>query len=354
MKRGIWVLITAGLVAALPAQATVPSPERIAEAAAATNHEAHRGQPLRLDLRVQIGERPSVAAGVLLSDPAGRVRLELRGGEGLVERHLMLGGQTLAARDGVLLQDHRFFLPPLYVLQADEGESLRQVLEGLDVDVDRVGLAQCGDEDCLVVGDVGREIPRRPPPPVLGLEAYEQVRLLHAEIAAAQVAGVSLEEWRESVAAAAAEEADLLEGETPIPDTADGAPLLPELPDLVDTDGPVPGSEAETTPELPSSWPELWVERKSFAIRGIDSAGGVRIRLGPEATFSGVRVPAWIYIQEPGHEAVQLHVLGLSTEIPDPAAFDPAWLFSAAAPSREDSSPVVPVFPGRPDGALAD
>ena len=351
MKRGVWALAAIGLVAALPVLATVPSPERIADATAATNGDAHRAQPLRLDLRVQIGERPSVAAGILLSDPAGRVRLELRGGEGLVERHLMLGGQTLAARNGALLEDHRFFLPPLYVLQADKGDGLRQALEGLDVDVDRVGLAPCGEEDCLVLGDVGREIPRRPPPAVLGIEAYEQVRALHDQIAAAEAAGVSLEDWRESLAAEAAEQADLLEGEPPLPDTAEAAPLLS---DAANPDEPASGAPEQTAPESAATRPELWVDRKSFAIRGIDSADGVRIRLGPEATFSGVRIPAWIYIQEPGQEAVQLHVLGVTIETPDPAAFDPAWLFSATAPPREDSILVVPASPPRPNAASGD
>ena len=144
-----------------------------------------------------------------------------------------------------------------------------------------------------------------------------------------------------------------MEGEIPLPDTAEEAGLSSASAESDEPDEP--DEPAEVAPEDASqgpapAWPELWVERRSFAIRGIDFADGVRIRLGPEATFSGVRVPSWIYIQEPGHEAVQLHVLGVSVEAHDPGAFDPQWLFSASDPPREDSIPLVPAFPPPPSG----
>jgi hypothetical protein len=340
----------------LPGVATVPSPERIATAVAEVNQSARRVQPLQLEFRVQIGERTSVATGVLLVDPRGYARLELRAPNGLVERHLLRGGETLAARNGEILDAHRYFLPPLYVLQAENAEELRILLEGMAVDFDRVGLAECGDEDCLVVGDVGRDIPRRGPPPVLGLELYEEVLARSAEAEAAEAAGLSLEEWQEI---SAAEESDRAEAQ-PISE------LAPEFPEPgasaapPDSEGPQGtaatasvesdggGAEQEGGedplvggPQPAPSWPGLWVDRKSFAIRGMDSADGVRTRLGPVAIYNGIRVPAWIYIREPGREAVRLHVLGVSPASPTPETFDPKWLLSRENPPGVDSSPVV-------------
>ena len=93
------------------ATAAVPSPERIAEAVAADNLAAERDQPLRLELKIQIGDRAAVATGILLTDPAGFARLELRGANGVVERHLLREGETWVTRNGEPLDEFRFFLP---------------------------------------------------------------------------------------------------------------------------------------------------------------------------------------------------------------------------------------------------
>ena len=376
MRRGAFGLALILLAGALPAAGTVPSPERIAEAVAAANSDAERTQGLRFELRVQIGDRPAVARGVLISDPSGYARLELRGANGLVERHLLLGGQTFATRNGEPLAEHRFFLPPVYVLQARSGKTLRRSLEELDVLVDRVGLAECQEEDCLVVGDQFRDIPRRPPPPVLGLDLYEEALARRAEEQAAEAAGLSLEEWQELTAAMEAEEVALRSIDE-LAEELPGAPPTGESPGLaVPAPAPgaepsvragsdsaaVPGSEAasgeageveeasdsgvagsedaegadEGLGATPANTPGLWVDRKSFAIRGMDSAHGVRVRLGPEATFNGVRVPGWIYIEEPGKEAVRLHVLAVSPVEPAPEALGPEWLMEPQDPATSD------------------
>lgn len=358
MKRIAGWGAAALLAGGLPAAGAVPSPDRIADAVAETNVSAKRGQPLRLEVHVQIGERPSVASGILLTDPAGFARLELRGADGLVERHLMRAGQTRASRNGARLDAHRFFLPPLYVLQAKDGGALRALLEGLEVLVDSVGLAECGDDDCLVVGDAGREIPRRPAPPILGLDRYEAALALRADEEAAEAAGMTLEEWQEISAAQELGESEALpigelasesdaEGETAAGEGAPGrtAEIGPVAPGVAE---PSESDHLASEDPPPGVLPGLWVDRTSFSIRGMDASGGTRIRLGPGVTHGGVRVPAWIYIEEPGREAVRLHVVAAAPAAPAPDAFDPAWL----SPAEGFEAPETPL-PGDSAGADA-
>jgi len=338
------------------ATAAVPSPERIAEAVAADNLAAERDQPLRLELKIQIGDRAAVATGILLTDPAGFARLELRGANGVVERHLLREGETWVTRNGEPLDEFRFFLPPLYLLQAEDGEALRAALEGLQVLTDRVGLAECNDEDCLILGDSRRDIPRRGPPPILGLELYEEARALRAEEEGAEAAGLTLEEWREiNAALAEGDPARSIDELTP----ADPSSPPDSTPAPHSTPAPLPGnpgaggeadlpvSSSNLAPGEPSeealltgesAGSGLWVDRKSYAIRGMDSKGGVRTRLGPGVIYNGVRLPSWIYIEEPGREAVRLHILEVFPAAPGPEDFMPEWLFSPEDPPPGDSA----------------
>jgi hypothetical protein len=341
VKRSAAWLGVVWLGSALPVMGAVPSPERIAEAVAAENQTGKRGQALRLELRVQIGDRAEVARGFLITDPAGFAVLELRGANGLVERHLLRQGQTRVTRNGERLDAHRFFLPPLYLLQAEDGKTLREGLEALDVLTDRVGLAECGDEDCLVLGDVGRAIPRRGPPPIKGLELYEETLALGAEKQAAESAGMTLEEWQEIDAAQAeGPPAHAIEG------LAQEGALSPELEaNPISPQGPasILESAQSRSPEQDLARPEplrsaLWVDRQSFAIRGIDSSDGTRTRLGPRVIYNGVQIPSWIYIEEPGKEVVRLHVLEVSPATPDPEAFELEWFELSETPPTNDSA----------------
>ena len=162
------------LLAALAgvAQGSVPTAERIETAIAQTNVSSGRVQALRLELSLQIGDRPAVATGVLVSHPTGLARLELHGAGDLVERHLLQGSELMVSRNGRLIDEYRIFLPPLFILQADSVLTLRAALESFDVRVDVVGLADCGEADCFVLGDPTREVPR-PEPPVMPVPELE-------------------------------------------------------------------------------------------------------------------------------------------------------------------------------------
>jgi len=141
------------LLLSLPARAYIPSPERIAAAVAAANRSAGRTGVLEVKVALYLGgaEQP-VATCELLSDPGGLSRLELRGPEGIAERHLLRGGKLLASRDRLALDAPRPFLPPFFLLQAKSGGVLTTSLRTLGVSVHEVALGYQGERDCYVLG----------------------------------------------------------------------------------------------------------------------------------------------------------------------------------------------------------
>jgi len=152
--------VAAALLWALPwslsARAHVPPPKRIAHAVAEANRSAGRLGALELEVALRLGasEQPA-ATGELLSDPAGLSRLELRSAQGVVERHLLRGGELLASRDGSALALPRPFLPPFFLLQARSGDVLTASLRTLGVSAHEVVLGYLDEHDCYVLG--GRE-----------------------------------------------------------------------------------------------------------------------------------------------------------------------------------------------------
>jgi hypothetical protein len=141
------------LLFSLPARAYIPPPERIAAAVATANQGAGRARVLEVKLALYLGdsEQP-VATGELLSDPGGLSRLEIRSPEGVVERHLLRGGELLASRDGVPLDAPRPFLPAFFLLQAKTGGLLMASLRTLGVSAHEVALGYEGERDCYVLG----------------------------------------------------------------------------------------------------------------------------------------------------------------------------------------------------------
>ena len=290
------------------AEAYLPSPDRIYQAIAATNRADGRGESLRLSLTLQIGDRPGVATAELISHPSGLARIELRGGEGLLERHLLQGEQVWVSRNGEAVEDPRIFLPPLFLLQAKSGEMVRNVLETLSVQADAIGLATCGDEDCLLIGDPARAIARPEPPPIRGVEAWE----------AARADGIS----------EAASELELDAVSEPDSGEEESVALIEE---------PLP---ANLRPA------RVWVETGRYEVRGYDDGQGALIRLGAVAAFEGLKVPSWISIEETGRAPARFEVVAAERVVAPGAAFTQEWLYSADAaaqsPQAESNLPARP------------
>jgi hypothetical protein len=247
-----------------------------------------------------IGDRSDVGQGELVTHPSGLARLELRGAGGLVERHLLRGTERLASRNGERISDARFFLPPIFLLQSQSGAALRAALESFGVMVDEIGLAPCGDDDCYVLGDPLRAVPRPTLPPVRG--------------AASATSG----------AAEPGADGDLA-GHVVF---SDGGTLADERAAAEFDEG----AGADGT----AMRPVLWIELETYGIRRLDSRGGVQVTFGPDALFDDLRVPAWIRIQEADKSPVKFNVLR-ATKVNAPAsAFSEDWL---DAPIIPDSAP---------------
>ncbi|MBW2385628.1 MAG: hypothetical protein JRG92_18505 [Deltaproteobacteria bacterium] len=281
---------------ASPVHPVVPSADRVEAAVAETNVAAGREQAIKLEMSLQIGERPGVASAELISHPTGLARLELRGSGNLVERHLLQGSELSAVRNGRPLEEPRTFLPPFFVLQSDTATTLRAALESFAVQVDFVGLAECGENDCLVVGDPERAVPRPELPPLAGLGAYE------------------------SEQDAEAEETGLIRQEP--------------------NAGKAPSDRGEDDAER-SPVAKLWVDARSFEVRGMDFLNGVRVRLGPAASFDNLSVPAWILIEEIGKAPARFDVLRASQVNAPASAFSRDWLMAPIEPDAT-SGPLDP------------
>lgn len=268
---GCGALLVAGLDAAW---AFVPDAARIARAVADSNSAAGRSQALRFALTLRIDGGDVLATGELLTHPSGLARLELRGAKGLVERHLLLGTEHSASRNGRPLAAPRAFLPPLFFIQAGSGTSLRAALEAYQIDPDLVGLAPCGDQDCFVIGDPRRVAPR--PQAVPELPAGE---------------AVPEPEW----------EVETL----PTPEPED---------ELLLAVAPVPAA--------------LWIETQSYRVLELELVGGVTVELGPPLVQNKVEVPQWFEVMEPDRRPVRFDFQRVTAVTVPARAFSEQWLFA--------------------------
>ena len=295
-------LAVAVLVLAAAAQAFVPHAERVVQAVAERNLAAGRAQPLRLDLVLRIEDSPPLGSGVLVTHPTGLARLELRGNGGVVERHVLQGGEHLAMRDGQWVAEPRSFLPPLFLLQTSEEVDLRSGLAQLGANLDAVGLAPCGEADCLIVGDPDRTFPRfEPPPPPT------------PEIPLAEVLGAGAPEG----------EPEAEESAMPVVAISEPGILSILEPGPADVDAE---AEGEPEPEAIGPWATLWVDQLRFEPRRFDLRNGVRVWLGPPALFDGVEMPSWIRIDEPGRRSATFDVISVAPVEAPAAAFSRSWL----------------------------
>lgn len=281
--RRLALTAVVALVALLAASASafIPPSNRIVREIAKVNRASARTQPLRLTVELYVGEGATAedsqrgeprGSGQLVIHPQGLARLELRGGPDLVERHLLIGRDHSASRNGRMLDRPRAFLPPLFLLQTDSSVALDAAMRSLGGDPQAVGLAHCGDYDCFVVGD-----PARAPAP---LEIRTNAKALLGE----------------------------------------KEPLPADLPQ-VDA-GPLPLARRRTPTGT------LWIDTVSFEIRGMDTLEGTRVRLGPARLYGKVRMPSWISIEEQGLSPVRFEVTDATPVNAPAAAFQRSWLES--------------------------
>lgn len=312
--RVAWVLAVASL--AVPVvSASIPQADRTLREIARVNQDSGRGQALRLDLTMRVGEREPVARGLMISHPSGLARLELRGFSGRVDRYLRSGDELLGAKDGLRIDRPQPLLPPLFLLQPSTSATLRTALETFDILSDSIGLAPCGDQDCFVLGD-----------PRLAIERPEPERI-----------SLRLEETSDDVLL------DPLEIEADPLETLAGSPEADAL--------PVQGLRIEDPgPEIPAEarLPRVWVDVEGLQVRRVDLANGSFTIFGPVVAYERVRLPAWFEIHEPGaEEAIRFEVDRVVQVSAPPQAFSRQWLLAP----RDEADETDEVDRGEPSSA---
>jgi hypothetical protein len=298
-RGGLLLAVVMLLGAALVAQGVVPKANRIARATAKANRAAARNQALQLDLTLRVADREPIGSGSLVTHPTGLARLELRDAADRTERHLLLGTEHAASRNGNELEAPREFLPPLFLLQVDSPATLEQALADYGLDLGAAALAPCGKSICYVLGDPSRVAP---PPPTPEERA-----------------------WMEAARQA-------------------GDPLEPEA----DAEEPAaPGGFFSETFSDEASSPSVWVDSKSFEIVRIESRSGVIVEFAPAVDFSGIRFPDSITIHEPERDSVRFDILGVTAVNAAAAGFTRAWLLAPTTnPERSgDNDDRVPAAP---------
>lgn len=156
-RVGPWlcaVLVLAGLAAG-EARAFVLPAEKIADQVARANRSAGRSESLELSVALRGPDDRTLAQGELWTDARGVARLELVSG-GTTERHLLRGGEHLAARGGTRISSPAPYLPPLFLLQAGNGDRLLSAILSQGASGDEVVLGRHGGEICYVIG--GRDL----------------------------------------------------------------------------------------------------------------------------------------------------------------------------------------------------
>jgi hypothetical protein len=266
----------------------IPKAARIAAAAARANQSDARSQALQIDLTLRVADREPIGTGKLVTHPTGLARLELRDAAGRVERHLLLGTEHSASRNGSELENPREFLPPLFLLQVDSRATLEQALADYGLDVGAASLAPCGLQLCYVLGDANRV----PPAP---------------------------------------------------------SPTPEELAELEESAPPREGFLFDT-PANPAPSPTIWIETRTFEIVRIELAGGVSVAFGSLTDFGGVRFPDFIAIQEPEREPVRFDVLGVTAVNAPAAGFSRVWLLTPDEDEAGGDVPRAPASPGPPLG----
>jgi len=156
MGRWLGVAALMAGLAAADARAFVPPLGKIVEQVARANRAAGRAQSLVLRVALRGSDERTLAQGELWTDARGVARLELSAG-GTRERHLLRGGEHLASRGGSLISGPAPYLPPLFLLQAGNGDRLLAGVLSHGVSGDETVLGRHEGVICYVLG--GRDLP---------------------------------------------------------------------------------------------------------------------------------------------------------------------------------------------------
>jgi hypothetical protein len=305
------MLLCSGLIFDSGARAFIPPADRTMQAVAETNRASGRAQALQLELTMSVGGRAPVARGELVTHPTGLARLELRGVHGRIERYLLSGRELMATRDGILLEEPRALLQPIFLMQPSSETTLRAALETFGVLVDEIGLAPCGEEDCFVIGDprLSAPLPGLPRAGIGGDPLEDAV-------------SDPLAETRSDVGGPAAKQAELEGPSMALPIGSEGSR----------------GDDSSSADPQRSLLPRIWLDTRNLEVRRIDRAGGVFMIVGPTVAFGKLKVPAWFEIHEPGAEPVRFEVDRAVAVNAPPKAFSRSWLMT---PVETTSTPAA-------------
>lgn len=276
-RHVFWLVLVVGLISAVLAEAVIPLPGRTMRAIAGVNRASGRTKALQLEMKLRLGKEPPIASAELISHPSGLARLEILGYDGRVDRYLLSGDELLGTKNGEHLFRPRPILQPYFLLQPGSESTLRTALETFGVRTQSIGLAPCGDDDCLVIGDPRLEAPL----PKVEIEADED---------ALEDLGLDTDE--------------------------------------IDFRLRSPGEDVEPMLQvIEGRLPRFWVDTQDLQVRRIDRADGIFVIFGPVASFEKIQVPSWFEIHD-AEEAVPMRFevdRAVHVNAP-PKAFDRGWL----------------------------
>jgi len=158
----LWLLASfCGLAfMAPPAQAFVPSAQRLNGGMIEANRSAKRNQSLRISFtlhEIKGSQNQTIGKGEILTNASGLSRLEIDFADGSRERHLLRGSQYLVSREGERVSDANPYLLPFPVLQAGDKETLQYAYRSLKVSPESSVLTRVDGNEAYRVGSASRE-----------------------------------------------------------------------------------------------------------------------------------------------------------------------------------------------------
>jgi len=109
---------------------------------------------------------------------------------------------------------------------------------------------------------------------------------------------------------------------------------------LAEGETPGFGDPEQLSPVVPTA--SVWVDAESFEIREMNSSSGVRVLLGPTASYDRLRVPRWWVIEEPGKRPVRFEIRTVVPVNAPASVFSRSWLMAPALPAEGDAPPEAP------------